>query len=98
MRKLLSTLQKYDPCSVMPKWLQSYRNGRRMPDGKAIIATVNGSSLDTLAKADVKNGSFEFTGNVVNLPVLISRLSVKEELFIHVRKCKILQSMLDRQD
>ena len=35
-----------------------------MPDGKAIIATVNGSSLDTLAKADVKNGSFEFTGNV----------------------------------
>lgn len=35
-----------------------------MPDGKAIIATVNGSSLDTLAKADVQNGSFEFTGNV----------------------------------
>ncbi len=35
-----------------------------MPDSKAIIATVNGSSLDTLAKADVKNGSFEFTGNV----------------------------------
>ena len=35
-----------------------------MPDGKAIIATVNGSTLDTLAKADVKNGSFEFTGNV----------------------------------
>lgn len=35
-----------------------------MPDGKAIIATVNGNSLDTLAKADVKNGSFEFTGNV----------------------------------
>ena len=35
-----------------------------MPDGKAIIATVNGSSLDTLAKADVKNCSFEFTGNV----------------------------------
>ena len=35
-----------------------------MPDGKAIVATVNGSSLDTLAKADVKNGSFEFTGNV----------------------------------
>ena len=35
-----------------------------MPDGNAIIATVNGSSLDTLAKADVKNGSFEFTGNV----------------------------------
>lgn len=35
-----------------------------MPDGKAIIATVNSSSLDTLAKADVKNGSFEFTGNV----------------------------------
>lgn len=35
-----------------------------MPDGKAIIATINGSSLDTLAKADVKNGSFEFTGNV----------------------------------
>ena len=35
-----------------------------MPDGKAIIATVNGSSLDTLAKADVKNVSFEFTGNV----------------------------------
>lgn len=35
-----------------------------MPDGKVIIATVNGSSLDTLAKADVKNGSFEFTGNV----------------------------------
>ena len=35
-----------------------------MPDGKAIIATVNGSSLDTLAKADVKNGSFEFTGNI----------------------------------
>ena len=35
-----------------------------MPDGKAIIATVNGSSLDTLAKADVKNGSFEFTGIV----------------------------------
>ena len=35
-----------------------------MPDGKAIIATVNGSRLDTLAKADVKNGSFEFTGNV----------------------------------
>ena len=35
-----------------------------MPEGKAIIATVNGSSLDTLAKADVKNGSFEFTGNV----------------------------------
>ena len=35
-----------------------------IPDGKAIIATVNGSSLDTLAKADVKNGSFEFTGNV----------------------------------
>ena len=35
-----------------------------MPDGKAIIATVNGSSLDTVAKADVKNGSFEFTGNV----------------------------------
>lgn len=35
-----------------------------MPDGKAIIATVNGTSLDTLAKADVKNGSFEFTGNV----------------------------------
>ena len=35
-----------------------------MPDGKAIIATDNGSSLDTLAKADVKNGSFEFTGNV----------------------------------
>ena len=35
-----------------------------MPDGKAIIATVNGSSLDTLAKADVKNGLFEFTGNV----------------------------------
>ena len=35
-----------------------------MPDGKSIIATVNGSSLDTLAKADVKNGSFEFTGNV----------------------------------
>ena len=35
-----------------------------MPDGKAIIATVNGSTLDTLAKADVKSGSFEFTGNV----------------------------------
>ena len=35
-----------------------------MPDGKAIIATVSGSTLDTLAKADVKNGSFEFTGNV----------------------------------
>ena len=35
-----------------------------MPDGKAIIATVNGSTLDTLAKADVKNGSFEFTGSV----------------------------------
>ena len=35
-----------------------------MPDGKAIIATVNSSTLDTLAKADVKNGSFEFTGNV----------------------------------
>ena len=35
-----------------------------MPDGKAIIATVNGSSLDTLAKADEKHGSFEFTGNV----------------------------------
>ena len=35
-----------------------------MPVGKAIIATVNGSTLDTLAKADVKNGSFEFTGNV----------------------------------
>ena len=33
-------------------------------EGMAIIATVNGSSLDTLAKADVKNGSFEFTGNV----------------------------------
>ena len=39
-----------------------------MPDGKAIIATVNGTSLDTLAKADVKNGSFEFTGNV-NEPI-----------------------------
>ena len=38
--------------------------GEGMPDGKAIIATVNGSTLDTLAKADVKNGSFEFTGNV----------------------------------
>ncbi|MFR7810931.1 MAG: DUF4369 domain-containing protein [Butyricimonas faecihominis] len=35
-----------------------------MPDGKAFIANFDGTNLDTLAKADVKNGSFEFTGNV----------------------------------
>jgi len=35
-----------------------------MTDGKAIIATINGNAVDTLAKADMKNGAFEFTGNV----------------------------------
>ena len=53
-----------------------------MPDGKAIIATVNGSSLDTLAKADVKNGSFEFTGNVYH------GYRSERSYSIHVRKCK----------
>ena len=35
-----------------------------MPDGKAILATYDGSKLDTLAKSNIVNGAFEFTGNV----------------------------------
>ena len=59
-----------------------------MPDGKAIIATVNGSSLDTLAKADVKNGSFEFTGNVSEPTGAYIMVIGQRSYSIHVRKCK----------
>ena len=59
-----------------------------MPDGKAIIATVNGSSLDTLAKADVKNGSFEFTGNVSEPTCVYHGYRSKRSYSIYVGKCK----------
>ena len=39
-----------------------------LPDGKVIIATINGNKLDTLAKADARNGAFEFTGTVSEPP------------------------------
>ena len=35
-----------------------------MPDGKAFIANFDGTKLDTLAKSDITNGAFEFTGKV----------------------------------
>lgn len=35
-----------------------------MPDGKAFIANYDGTKIDTLAKSDITNGAFEFTGKV----------------------------------
>ncbi len=35
-----------------------------MPNGKAFIASFDGTKIDTLAKSDITNGSFEFTGSV----------------------------------
>ena len=67
MRKLLLSIVAASMTLAACNAQSGYKvtgTGEGMPDRKAIIATVNGSTLDTLAKADVKNGSFEFTGNV----------------------------------